>query len=60
MFDARIPTPDNERYPYRNRLAVVREGDRMYGAVIAVSQRVDRAGENELSSQVALRRSKRN
>jgi len=57
MFDARIPTPDNERYPYRNRLAVVREGDRLYGAVITVSQRVDRAGENELPSRVELRRS---
>jgi CubicO group peptidase (beta-lactamase class C family) len=57
-FDARLPTPDNERYPYRNRLAVVREGDRLYGAVTTVSQRVDRAGENELSSRVELRRSR--
>ncbi len=56
MFDARIPTSDNERYPYRNRLAVVRDGDRLYGAVSTVSQRVDRAGENELSSRVELRR----
>ncbi len=56
MFDARIPTPDNERYPYRNRLAVIREGNRLYGAVISVGRREDRAGHYELSSQVELRR----
>jgi len=59
MFAAAIPTPDNLRYPYRNRLAVVREGDRLYGAVISVGQRTDRAGHYELPSRVELRRARR-
>jgi hypothetical protein len=54
MFDADIPTPDNERYPYRNRLALTREGDRLYGAVISVGRREDRAGHYELSSRAVL------
>jgi CubicO group peptidase (beta-lactamase class C family) len=57
MFDADIPTPDNERHPYRNRLALVREGDRLYGAVISVSGWEARAGHYELSSRIELRRS---
>ncbi len=56
MFDADIPTPDNERYPYRNRLALTREGDRLYGAVVSVGWREDRAGHYELSSRAVLRR----
>ena len=56
MFDASIPTSDNRRYPYRNRLAVMREGDRLYGAVISVGRREARAGHYELSSRVELRR----
>jgi hypothetical protein len=55
MFDARIPTPDNERRPYRNRLAVIREGDRLYGAVTSVGRLEARAGHYELSSRVELR-----
>jgi len=58
MFAAAIPTPDNLRYPYRNRLAVIREGDRLYGAVISVGQREDRAGHYELASRVELRRAR--
>ncbi|MEJ2239173.1 MAG: serine hydrolase [Gemmatimonadales bacterium] len=58
MFDAAIPTPDNLRHPYRNRLAVLREGDRLYGAVISVGRREDRAGRYELSSRVELRRAR--
>lgn len=57
-FDAAIPTPDNLRYPYRNRIAVLREGDRLYGAVISVGRREDRAGHYELPSRVELRRAK--
>jgi CubicO group peptidase (beta-lactamase class C family) len=56
VFDADIPTPDNERYPYRNRLALTREGDRLYGAVVSVGRREDRAGHYELSSRAVLRR----
>jgi hypothetical protein len=56
MFDADIPTPDNKRYPYRNRLALTREGDRLYGAVVSVGRREDRAGHYELSSRAVLRR----
>ena len=56
MFDARIPTPDNERHPYRNRLAVVRDGDRLYGAVISVGAWESRAGHYEYPAQVELRR----
>ena len=56
MFDADILTPDNERYSYRNRLALTREGDRLYGAVVSVGQREDRAGHYELSSRAVLRR----
>jgi CubicO group peptidase (beta-lactamase class C family) len=56
MFDASIPTADNERHPYRNRLAVVRDGDRLYGAVISVGSWEARAGHYELSSQVELNR----
>lgn len=56
MFDADIPTPDNERYPYRNRLALTREGERLYGAVVSVGRREDRAGHYELSSRAVLRR----
>jgi CubicO group peptidase (beta-lactamase class C family) len=58
MFDAAIPTPDNLRYPYRNRLAVIREGDRLYGVVTSVGRREDRAGHYELSSRVELRRAR--
>jgi CubicO group peptidase (beta-lactamase class C family) len=58
MFAAAIPTPDNLRCPYRNRLAVIREGDRLYGAVISVGQRKDRAGHYELPSRVELRRAR--
>jgi len=58
MFDASIPTPDNLRYPYRNRLAVIREGDRLYGAVISVGRREARAGHYELPSRVDLRRAR--
>ena len=54
MFDADIPTPDNERYPYRNRLALTREGERLFGAVVSVGRRKDRAGHYELSSRVVL------
>jgi CubicO group peptidase (beta-lactamase class C family) len=57
MFDAAIPTPDNERYPYRNRLAVIREGDRLHGAVISVGRREDRAGHYELSARIEMRKS---
>jgi hypothetical protein len=56
MFDAKIPTPDNERHPYRNRLEVVREGDRLFGAVISVGSWEARAGHYELPSRVELRR----
>jgi CubicO group peptidase (beta-lactamase class C family) len=56
MFDASIPTPDNERHPYRNRLAVVRDGDRLYGAVISAGSWEARAGNYELSSRVELYR----
>jgi len=59
MFDASIPTPDNERNPYRNRLAVTRDGDRLYGAVISVGSWEARAGHYELPSRVELRRSTR-
>jgi len=58
MFGADIPTPDNVRYPYRNRLAVLREGDRLYGAVISAGKRKDREGHYELPSRVELRRAK--
>jgi hypothetical protein len=54
MLDADIPTLDNERYPYRNRLALTREGERLYGAVVSVGRRKDRAGHYELSSRVVL------
>jgi hypothetical protein len=56
MVDASIPTPDNSRYPYRNRLAMIREGDRLYGAVTSVGRREGRAGHYELSSRIELRR----
>jgi hypothetical protein len=56
MFDAGILTPDNERYPCRNRLALTREGDRLYGAVVSVGRREDRAGHYELASRAVLRR----
>ena len=56
MFDGAIPTSDNERHPYRNRLEVVREGDRLSGAVISVGSWVARAGHYELPSRVELRR----
>jgi len=56
MFDAAIPTSDNERHPYRNRLEVVREGDRLFGAVISVGSWDARAGHYELPSRVELRR----
>jgi CubicO group peptidase (beta-lactamase class C family) len=56
MFDGEIPTPDNERHPYRNRLEVVREDDRMFGAVISVGSWHARAGHYELPSRVELRR----
>jgi hypothetical protein len=56
MFDASIPTPDNLRYPYRNRLTVIRQGDRLYGALTSVGRREGRAGHYELSSRVELRR----
>ena len=58
MFDADIPIPENERYPYRNRLALIREGDRLYGAVVSVGWREDRAGHYELPSSVDLCRLK--
>ena len=58
MFDAHIPTPDNERQPYRNRLAVLREGNRLYGAVTCVGSREARAGHYELSSRIELQRSR--
>ena len=58
MFNAAIPTPDNLRQPYRNRLAVIREGDRLYGAVVSVGRREDRAGHYELPSRVELRRAR--
>jgi CubicO group peptidase (beta-lactamase class C family) len=58
MFDADIPTPDNERYHYRNRLALTKGGDRCYGAVISVGRREDRSGHYELSSRVVLWRLK--
>jgi CubicO group peptidase (beta-lactamase class C family) len=56
MVDASIPTPDNSRYPYRNRLAMIREGDRLYGAVTSVGRREGRAGHYELSSRIEVRR----
>ena len=56
IFDADIPTTDNERYPYRNRLALTREGKRLYGAVVSVGRREDRAGHYELPSRTELRR----
>ena len=56
MFDADIPTQDNERYPYRNRLALTRQGGRLYGAVVSVGRREDREGHYELSSRAELRR----
>ena len=56
MFDAGIPTSDNERHPYRNRLEVVRDGDRLFGAVISVGSWETRAGHYELPSRVELRR----
>lgn len=56
MFDADIPTTDNERYPYRNRFALTREGERLYGAVVSVGRREDRTGHYELSSRAVLRR----
>jgi len=59
MFDARIATPDNERHPYRNRLAVIREGDRLYGAVISVGRWDARAGHYEMPARVELRRLER-
>ncbi len=58
MFDANIPTPDNERHPYRNRLALIRDGDRLYGAVISVGQWEARAGHYELPARAELRRSR--
>jgi hypothetical protein len=45
MFDADIPTPNNERHPYRNRLAVTRDGDRLFGAVTSVGRWDARGGE---------------
>jgi len=54
MFDANIPTQDNERYPYRNRLALTREEKRLYEAVVSIGRREDRAGHYELSSRVVL------
>lgn len=54
MFDAEIPTPDNERYPYRNRLAVVRDGNRMYGSVVSVGKLPERAGHYELASRIEM------
>jgi CubicO group peptidase (beta-lactamase class C family) len=57
MFDAEIPTPDNQRYPYRNRLAVATDGDRLFGAITSVGWREGRAGHYELSSRIELRRS---
>jgi hypothetical protein len=56
MFDAEIPTADNERYPYRNRLALTREGDRLFGAVVSVGWRGDREGHYELASRAEFRR----
>jgi hypothetical protein len=56
MFDAAIPTPDNLRHSYRNRLALIRDGDRLYGAVTSVAKWEARAGHYELSSRVELRR----
>jgi hypothetical protein len=56
MFNAAIPTSDNERHTYRNRLEVVRDGDRLFGAVISVGSWEARAGHYELPSRVDLRR----
>lgn len=56
MFDGKIPTSDNERHPYRNRLEVVRDGDRLFGAVISVGSWEARAGHYELPSRVELQR----
>jgi CubicO group peptidase (beta-lactamase class C family) len=57
MFDAEIPTADNSRHPYRNRLALSRDGDRLYGAVISVGRWEGRAGHYELPARVELWRS---
>lgn len=56
MCDAIIPSPDNQRYPCRSRLALTRDGDRLSGAVVSVGRREDRAGHYELSSRMELRR----
>jgi CubicO group peptidase (beta-lactamase class C family) len=56
VFDAEIPTPDNERHPYGNRLEVVRDGDRLFGALVSVGSWEERAGHYELPSRVELRR----
>jgi CubicO group peptidase (beta-lactamase class C family) len=58
MFDAAIPTPDNLRHPYRNRLALSRDGDRLFGAVTSVGRWEARAAHYERSSRVELRRSR--
>jgi hypothetical protein len=58
MFSGSIPTPDNERHPYRNRLAVVRQQDRLYGQVTSVGWWEARGAEYELSSRVEFQRRK--
>jgi len=58
MFAGAIPTPDNERHPYRNRLAVVREDDRLYGHVTSVGWWEARGAEYELPSRIELWRNK--
>ncbi len=56
--DAEIPTGANRRHPCRDRLAVRREEDRLFGAVTSVGQWEARAGPYELSSRVEFGRSK--
>jgi CubicO group peptidase (beta-lactamase class C family) len=56
MFSGSVPTPDNARHPYRNRLAVVRQEDRLYGQVTSVGWWEARGAEYELSSRVEFRR----
>ena len=56
MFDSAIPTPDNAKYPCRSRLAVLREEDRLHGAVVSVGSLEDRAGHYELPAWTELQR----
>jgi hypothetical protein len=50
-------SPVQHRGQEPNRLALTRDGDRLYGAVICVGWRESRAAEYELSSQIEVRRS---